>query len=118
MQNKNIDGIVKSARDRPKVAVRDIKDHSVVKSMGRPLAKKGHGGVFRYARIQGLRYAGQQLKVLKNQFLASWSWAYEQPRVPVMAAVVALMLAFGGGMWSVLVTPKSSANDAVQASPQ
>lgn len=46
----------------------------------------------------------------------SWAWAYRQPRVPVMAALLALFVAFGGGMWAVLSTSKSSADDTLPTS--
>ncbi len=40
-----------------------------------------------------------------------------QRRVPVYAVVVFVLLAFGSGAWSVMVTPKSEAESAAAASP-
>lgn len=39
-----------------------------------------------------------------------WRKLYQEQKVPVLAAVAALLLAFGGGMWAALTTTKSEAD--------
>jgi len=67
---------------------------------------------------QVLKRAHAERKILVRHALQAWQWAYNKPRVPVMAALAALFIAFGGGMWAVLTTSRSSANDAPAASAQ
>lgn len=48
-------------------------------------------------------------------FYEKWSWVYRQQRVPVLAAVLALIIAFGGGVWATLNTRSIAAEAEPQA---
>lgn len=58
--------------------------------------KPGISAAIKYFNVAGLR--------------EKWNWLYGQKRVPVLAAVAALFLAFGGGVWATLNTSKSQAD--------
>lgn len=107
MQNKNLDGVSKPNSNkilRPiSPSLRVVKVDSIIKRhrphpSGPRLAYKQTKSAFNFSHR--LRLAAAK--------------AFSQKRVPVLVAVLALFVAFGGGVWATLDTSKSAADNQPQ----
>jgi len=109
MQNKNVDDLnkpgIKKLPLSPKAPVR------VDSIVARPQMA--------HQKPRGFAYNKPSLSVKKSRpkFFTQFGFVknlYTQKRVPVLVAVVALLIAFGGGVWATLDTSKSAADNQPQ----
>ncbi len=107
MQNRNIDGIKKFNKPSQKKAVfkhqRKIVSLDAISLRPKP------------SREPQTLYIEMPVPIVKSSVRSSsFRKFYNKQRVPVMAAVAGLLLAFGGGMWAALNITKSAAESEPQ----
>ncbi len=113
MQNKSLDSVKKIARNksisRPKLVGPVVSSYTYSLPVFVPTKIRKFNFKFNWSPVVLL------WNVLKQQFLKFSDLAYKQKSVPVMVAVVALLLAFGGGIWATWATNQSSADSEFPA---
>lgn len=132
MQMKSIDGIKKTKiRDWSRPVKVVVHSYTITETLVQARPQPNPVRVWQRYNIlpyikQGAEYlscklSAYQPKQLQEFFAGAQLWLKRmtagQRRVPVYAVIVFVLLAFGSGAWSVMVTPKSEAESAAAVPP-